>query len=139
MRILARAHQLPPRWTAGGFILQSGLAHASADEETAGSVHGMAVGTYPFLNRLDPVTFAGLFAKAEIALGAALIVPVVPSLVAGAALTAFAGGLLGLYLRTPGMRRPGTLLPTPQGLQLAKDIWLLGIGVGLVAEELMSD
>jgi hypothetical protein len=40
---------------------------------------------------------------------------VVPSLVAGAALTAFSGALLGLYLRTPGMHEEGSLLPTPQG------------------------
>jgi hypothetical protein len=51
--------------------------------------------------------------------------------VAGAVLTGFSAGLLGLYLRTPGMRKPGSLAPTEQGLAIAKDVWLLGIGVGL--------
>ena len=55
-----------------------------------------------------------------------------PTAVAGAALTAFSGGLLGLYLRTPGMRKPGSLAPTEQGLPIAKDSWLLGIGIGLL-------
>jgi len=52
----------------------------------------------------------------------------VPGKVAGAGLTAFAAGLLGLYLRTPGMR------PTQQGTAIAKDVWLLGIGLGLLAQ-----
>ena len=37
---------------------------------------------------------------------------VVPSAVAGAGLAAFSGGLLGLYARTPGMRKEGTPIPT---------------------------
>ncbi len=44
--------------------------------------------------------------------------------------------LLGLYLRTPGMREEGSLRPSAQGLAVAKDVWLLGIGLGLVIEEL---
>ncbi|MGR7023230.1 hypothetical protein [Geodermatophilus sp. URMC 62] len=47
-------------------------------------------------------------------------------------LTGFAGGLLGLYLTTPGLRKEGSLAPTEQGLPVAKDVWLLGIGVGLL-------
>ena len=64
------------------------------------------------------------------------MVPLVPSLLAGAALTAFSAGLAGLYLRLPGMRQEGGLRPSPQGIPLAKDTWLVGIGVSLVLEEL---
>jgi hypothetical protein len=56
--------------------------------------------------------------------------------VAGAGLTAFSGGLLGLYARTPGMRKEGTPLPSPEGIALAKDVWMAGIGLGLVLDEL---
>ncbi|MFG1942548.1 hypothetical protein [Nonomuraea sp. NPDC048826] len=136
MRIFARPHQIPPRVAAGVFILNSGIGKAEADEQTATGTHGMAVGTYPFLGKHDPRTFTDLLSKAEVALGVALLAPMVPSLVAGAALTAFAGGLIGLYLKTPGMRQEGSLKPTPAGLGLAKDVWLLGIGLGLVLEEL---
>ena len=55
-----------------------------------------------------------------------------PTALAGAALTGFSGGLLGLYLKTPGMRKPGSLAPTQDGLTIAKDVWLLGIGIGLL-------
>lgn len=136
MRIFARPHQLPPRLAAAAIILSSGLDKTDADEQTATGVHGMAAGTYPFLGRVDPATFTRLLSRTEIALGTALLLPVVPSLLAGAALTGFAGGLLGLYLRTPGMRREGSLRPSQQGIGLSKDVWLLGIGLGLVLDEL---
>ncbi|RVX43444.1 hypothetical protein EDD27_6126 [Nonomuraea polychroma] len=106
----------------------------SAADDAAAGLHGMATGTYPFLGRMDPADFTRLLSRAEIALGTALLLPFVPSLPAGAALTGFAGGLLGLYLKTPGMRREGSLRPSE--LAISKDIWLPGIGLGLVLEEL---
>lgn len=136
MKFATQAHQIPLRLAAGAFCLNSGLGKREADEPTATGLHGMAAGTYPFLAKHDPQRFTRLLSKAEIALGTALLIPVVPSLVAGAALTAFAGGLVGLYLRTPGMREEGSLRPTQQGIGLAKDVWLLGIGLSMVLEEL---
>jgi hypothetical protein len=61
---------------------------------------------------------------------------VVPAGLAGAALTAFAVGTLGLYLRTPGLRQEGSLRPTEQGIAITKDIWLVGIGLALVIDEI---
>ncbi|MEU4834939.1 hypothetical protein [Streptosporangium sp. NPDC023615] len=139
MRLLSRPHQLPARIAVGAYILNSGLGKRSAGPETAEGLHGMAAGTYPFLKDMEPVRFVRLLSTAEIALGAALLIPVVPSLLAGAALTAFAGGLVGLYLKTPGMREEGSLRPSQQGIGIAKDVWLLGIGAGLVVEELARD
>lgn len=136
MRLFARPHQLPGRLAAGSVILNSGLNKARADEKTATELHAFAKGTYPFLEDVDPVRFVRALAKAEIALGTALLLPIVPSLLAGTALTAFAGGLLGLYIRTPGMREEHSLRPTEQGTTLVKDVWLLGIALSLVIEEL---
>ncbi|MBF8193331.1 hypothetical protein ITP53_48215 [Nonomuraea sp. K274] len=136
MKIFVRAHQLPPRLAAAAIILDSGFSKSDAGEETAAALHGMAARTYPFLRGMDPVTFTRLLSKSELTIGTALLLPFVPSLLAGAALTGFASGLLGLYLRTPGMRREGSLRPSEQGIALAKDLWLLGIGMALVLEEL---
>ena len=61
------------------------------------------------------------------------LLPVVPTVVAGAALTTFSAGLLGLYLRIPGMREEGSLRPTQEGLSVAKDVWLSGIGLAVLA------
>jgi hypothetical protein len=136
VRLPIKARHLPQRITTGVFILNSGVGKWSADEETAAQLHGFAVGTYPFLAKLKPKDFARLLAASEIALGAALLVPLVPAAVAGAGLTAFSGGLLGLYVRTPGMRKDGSPFPTQQGIAIAKDVWMLGIGLGLVIDGL---
>jgi hypothetical protein len=124
--------EIAPRISAGAFILNSGLGKRGADAEAAAGMHGFAAGTYPFLKNLEPQQFARTLSTAEIAVGALLLTPFVPTAMAGAALTGFSGGLLGLYLKTPGMRKPGSLAPTEQGLAIAKDSWLLGIGIGLL-------
>ena len=136
MRMAAFARRQPGRLAAGAFILNSGVGKWSADEETAARLHAMASGTYPFLARLSPRDFTRLLAAGEIGLGAALLLPVVPAGLAGAGLTAFSGGLLGLYLRTPGLRRERSLRPSQQGVPLAKDVWMLGIGLGLLIDAL---
>jgi hypothetical protein len=130
--------EIAPRISAGAPILNSGLGKRGVDAEAAAGMQGFAAGTYPFLKSVPPQQFAKGLATAEIALGALLLTPFVPTAVAGAALTAFSGGLLGLYLNTPGMRKPGSLAPTEQGLSIAKDIWLLGIGIGLFTRGLME-
>ena len=136
MGLPVKLRHVPQRMATGAFILNSGIGKLNADEETAAQLHGFAVGTYPFLARLKPRDFVKLLGGTEVALGSALLLPVVPSALAGAALAAFSGGLLGLYARTPGMRKEGTPLPTQQGIPIAKDVWMLGIGLGLVIDDL---
>jgi uncharacterized membrane protein YphA (DoxX/SURF4 family) len=136
MGISARARRLPGRLATGAFILNSGISKWSADEQTATRLHGAAVGAYPFLNRLKPQDFTRLLSIGEIALGSALLLPAVPAFAAGAGLTAFSAGLLGLYARTEGMRLEDGVRPSQQGIPLAKDAWLLGIGLGLVIDSI---
>jgi len=131
-----KARHLPPRIITGAYILNSGIGKLSADEETAAHLHGFAAGTYPFLGKLRPKDFVRMLAAGEIALGSALLVPIIPPAVAGAGLAAFSGGLLGLYARTPGMRKKGSPFPTQQGNALAKDAWMIGIGLSLIIDDL---
>lgn len=135
MRLPVKARHLPQRVAAGAFILNSGIGKLSADEATAAQLHGFATGAYPFLGKLKPKDFVRLLAVSEITLGSLLLVPVVPSAVAGAGLVTFSGGLLGLYARTPGMRKENSPFPTQQGTPLAKDVWMMGIGLGLVIDD----
>ncbi|MFY7069237.1 hypothetical protein ACOQFV_25560 [Nocardiopsis changdeensis] len=139
MRLPTRISDIPLRLATGAFILNSGLSKRGADEETARGMHGMAAGTYPFLKDVDPTTFVKALSAGEIALGTALLVPLVPSRLAGAGLAAFGAGLVGLYLRTPGLRRPGTLLPTQEGTPIAKDSWLVGAGLALLIGDCGGD
>jgi hypothetical protein len=133
MRLPVTLPEIAPRISAGAYILNSGLSKREVDDEHAEGLHGMAAQAFPVLADQEPQAFVRLLSTAEIAIAALLLTPVVPSAVAGAALTGFSGGLLGLYLRTPGARKPGSLAPSPQGIGLAKDVWLLGIGLGLLA------
>ncbi|MDF3310931.1 hypothetical protein CJ179_32805 [Rhodococcus sp. ACS1] len=123
---------LPGRIATGGFILHTGLQKWSADEQTAQGVHGMAAGAFPFLNAIPPERFIKLLSIAEIGTGAALLAPFVPTVVAGAALTGFSGGLVAMYARTPALRNPGSIWPNENGTAVAKDTWMLGMGLGYV-------
>jgi hypothetical protein len=136
MRIPVKARHLPPRIATGAFILNSGIGKLSADDETAAQLHGFAVGAYPFLKPVKPRDFVRLLAATEITLGSALLLPVVPAGIVGAGLAAFSGGLLGLYVRTPGMRKEHSPFPTQQGTPLAKDTWMMGIALSLIIDDL---
>jgi len=135
-----RLRRTPLRLTTGAFILSAGLDKWKGDEQTAARVHGFATGTYPFLKKIDPPTFLRLLAAGEIAVGSALLLPVVPAAVAGAALAGFSAGLLGLYVRSPGMSS-GRFDPraTPQGLPISKDVWMLGAGLALLVDGATGD
>ena len=124
--------EIAPRVSAGAFILNSGLGKRDVPAEAAAGMHGFATGTYPFLKSVPPEQFVKGLSTAEILIGGALLTPFVPTALAGALLTGFSGGLMGLYLKPPGMRKEGSIFPTEQGLSLAKDAWLVGIGIGLL-------
>ncbi|MGG7570744.1 hypothetical protein [Streptomyces sirii] len=129
---LPQARDVAPRLATGAFILNTGLMKLRADQGTAEGLHAMARTAYPFLERIPAERFTRLLACTEVAVGSALLAPFVPTRLAGLALTGFAGGLVGLYLRVPGMREPGSLRPTPDGVPMAKDAWMLGIGLGFL-------
>ena len=134
-----RAWHIPARLATGAFILNSGLSKLKeTDEEHHKQIHGMASNAFPAFESMDPQTFTRLLAGSEVALGAALLVPFVSSGLAGAGLTAFSGGLIGLYLRTPAMREHDSLRPSPQGMAVAKDSWMLAIGTGLVMDSMAT-
>ncbi|MEU4474559.1 hypothetical protein [Micromonospora sp. NPDC023888] len=127
---------LPLRLSIGAYFLNSGLGKRNLEGAAAEGMHGMAVAAMPQLGQLDPPRFAKLLSYSEIALGAALLAPIVPAPLVGLGLTAFGVGLVQLYLKTPGMREPGSVRPTQQGAGLAKDVWLVGAGLTLVLEGL---
>ena len=38
-----------------------------------------------------------------------------------------------LHLRTPSLRKPGSIWPSQQGIGVSKDVWMLGIGLDLLS------
>ena len=138
MSLAAHLRRAPGRIATGAFILNSGLGKLKGDEQTAQAIHGMAVGAYPGLAKIAPKPFLKLLAVSEVALGGALLTPIVPAAVAGAGLTGFSGALLGMWWKTPGMHPAGDPRPTQAGTAVAKDIWMLAIGIGLTLDALLS-
>ncbi|MEU0960585.1 hypothetical protein [Micromonospora aurantiaca (nom. illeg.)] len=132
-----RLSHAPLRVAIGAYILNSGLGKRGLEGEAAAGMHGMAARAMPQLRQIPPDRFAVLLSRGEVALGAALLAPFVPSLLAGAALTAFGAGLVQLYLKTPGMREGSSLRPSQEGIGLAKDVWLVGAGLTLVLDSLV--
>jgi uncharacterized membrane protein YphA (DoxX/SURF4 family) len=134
MSLSAKLRRAPLRIATGAYIVNSGISKLGADDDAAKSLQATASGTYPVVDKAEPKVFAKAFGVGEIAVGAALLLPVVPTFVAGAALVGFSGALLNMYWNTPGMHEQGSPRPTPQGMPVAKDVWMMGIGLGLMAD-----
>jgi hypothetical protein len=124
---------IPGRLATGAFILHAGTGKWNLPAERAKALQGMAAGAFPFLSPIPAPIFGKLLSASEIATGAVLLAPFVRDRLAGAALTAFSGALLTMYWRTPALRKAGSIWPTPAGLPISKDVWMLGIGLGLIA------
>lgn len=133
-----RIVHIPLRAATGAFILNSGLGKRNLPAENAEALQGMAAQAFPFVKKWRPTTFGTALSTAEIGIGAALLVPLVPSFVAGAALTAFGAGMVTMYWKTPGMHEEGTPRPTQEGTAVAKDVWLLGGGLTLMLDGLRT-
>lgn len=127
---------VPLRLATGAFILNSGLSKRGARGEAARGLHDFATSAYPEIKDVEPEQFVKGWSTTEIGLGAALLMPLVPSWLAGIGLTAFSGGLNRLYWRAPGLRQQGDVRPTEQGTALAKDVWMTAIGVALILDGL---
>lgn len=125
---------IPMRLSTGAFILNSGLTKREIDRDTAAYLQGMAANAFPQVKQLDPVKFGKVLAAAEMGLGAALLVPFIPSRLVGLGLAAFSGGLLAMYFRTPGMTEDDDVRPTQEGTPVAKDVWMLGIALSLIID-----
>jgi hypothetical protein len=134
MRPRVKFRNIPTRVATGAFIAHAGLDKWSGPPEQAKGVHGMAAGAFPFLASTPPEKFLKVLAAGELVTGSVLLNPFVSNRTAGAALTGFAGALLAMYARTPALRKPGSIWPTPAGTAISKDIWMLGIGLGLLAD-----
>ena len=138
MSMTAKLRRAPTRLVTGAFILNSGVGKLRGNEETAKALHGMASNAYPAFEKVDHKMFTRALGAGEVALGAALLLPVVPGVVAGAGLLAFSGGLLGMYWRTPHLHMDNDPRPTQDGIAVAKDVWMAGIAANLIVDGLTA-
>ncbi|KHL01067.1 DoxX family membrane protein [Sinomonas humi] len=120
------------RLVTGAYLINSGVSKLSLDEERAAALQGMAANAIPQVKQLPAATFGKALAAGEIALGGALVLPIVPTKLAGLGLTAFGTALVAVYAKTPGLTEADGIRPTQAGVAMAKDTWLAAIGVALV-------
>jgi len=128
-----KLHHVPPRLASGAFILNTGITKRSLDVDGATGLRDQAANAFPFLKKMDPVRFGKALSTFEIALGTALLAPMVPTRVAAAGLSGFS-----VYLKTPGFTRDDGIRPAPAGMGIARDVFMLGSGLGLMVEELAT-
>lgn len=91
------------RAVPGAFILDSGLGKVKIDEGRAAYLQRAAARGVPAVAEMTPQQFGKFFSCGEIAVGSPLLLPFVPTRVAGAALTALSSGFVASYLRAPEM------------------------------------
>lgn len=120
------------RLVSGAFILNTGIGKLNLTPEQAASLQSSAQRVIPQAGSLEAEQFGNYLSFSEIALGALLLTPLVPSRLAGVALGAFSAGLVATYVKTPGLTEPDSIRPTPAGTAMAKDFWLAGIAVALI-------
>lgn len=121
------------RVPTGAFILNSGIGKLGLKGEAAEGVQGFAATGIPALGKLDPDTFGKFISYSEIGIGASLLAPFVPNKLAGAALATFGSGLLTLYFNNDNMTEEDGIRRSDDGIAIAKDSWLVGIGAALIA------
>jgi hypothetical protein len=126
--------QLPLRLSAGAFILNSGINKTKLTDEQAEQMRDLGANGLPFLKDLTPKQFKQFLVASELGVGAACLLPFVPGWLAGAALTAFSGGLLAMYKNTDFMTESDGIRPSEQGTAVAKDVFLFGIGTALLID-----
>ena len=118
---------------ASGDVKHLGVSNVTADElRRAHAVHPIAAvqNEYSLWTRAPERDV--LPAARELGIG------FVPSSLAGLGLSIFGGSLTRLYLRAPGTTREGSVAPSQQGVGLAKDSWMLAIGLALVLDSLFG-
>lgn len=116
----------------GAFILNSGIGKLGMDEGTATYLQQTAANGVPMVENMTSEQFGKFLSYGEIAVGAALLLPFVPTRVAGAALTTFSAGLVANYFSIDSMTKDDGVRPSEDGIPLAKDTWLAAIGLALM-------
>ena len=123
------------RGVPGAFLLQSGYGKLGMDAESAEGLKQFASTGVPQFADWDSQTFAKFIAGTELALGTALLTPLVSKRLAGAGLLAFSAGLLSMYFRNSDMTQEDGIRPSEQGMTLSKDSFLAAIGAALVLQK----
>jgi uncharacterized membrane protein YkgB len=128
---------LPLRLSSAAFLVWVGSRKVQRPREHTDLLE-LASHSAPFLQRAfaaHPELFARVLGSTEVSLGLWLASGIARR-AAGVALTAFSLTTFSLVYTVPGNRVEGSWWePSPQGLSISKDVWMLGIGLALALGE----
>lgn len=116
----------------GLFILNSGVGKIGMPAEASAGTQEFAASGIPALKKLPADKFGSILGWSEAAVGGAMLAPFVSNRLAGIGVTALGAGLLTLYFNNEGNTKDDGIRPTDEGISLAKDSWLVAIGLGLI-------
>lgn len=116
----------------GLFILNSGVGKIGMPAEASAGTQEFAASGIPALKNLPADKFGSILGWSETAVGGAMLAPFVSNRMAGIGVTALGAGLLTLYFNNEGNTKEDGIRPTDDGISLAKDSWLVAIGLGLI-------
>ena len=138
MEISANVRRAPLRLTTGAFVLNSGVSTFNASDAKIQRLQASAAQLVPQVGQMTPRTFAKALAAGEVALGTALMLPIVPPAIAGLGLSAFAASLLATRRSSSGQHTdpPGETSTGP--VPGATEAWMLGSGVALLLDALTT-
>jgi hypothetical protein len=129
----------PIRIAFGFFFLHVALSHKDLDEKGAKGLQRFEATAFPFVMKLEPQQFKAAMVAGESATAASLLVPGVPPVLGGAALTGFGTSLLGVYLKSPMLRKSEkSIRPNEFGLGIAKDVWMVAAGLTVLLDAIAS-
>ncbi|AIG63392.1 membrane protein [Corynebacterium atypicum] len=120
------------RAATGAFILNSGWGKKDLPVEAAEGLRDFASTGVPVFKEMDPEIFGKFICGSELGIGSALLCPLVPNRLAGAALATFGAGMLTMYFGNDNMTEDDGIRPSDDGIAMAKDSWLAAIGLALV-------
>lgn len=123
------------RVVSGAYVLQSGVGKLGMPTEAAAGVQDFAATGVPAVKKMSPETFSKFLSYSEIGIGAALLAPVVPNRLAGAALGTFSAGLLAIYFRNEAMTQEDGIRPSEAGTGLSKDLFMAAIAGALLTSQ----
>lgn len=123
------------RLIPGAYIANSGYSKLNMPAEASAGMQQMAATGVPALAKLPSDRFGHYVGLLELGVGGALLTPFVSNRLAGLGLTAFSAGLLSMYFGDEDNTEADGIRPSAQGTSLAKDSFLLAIGLALIAPE----
>ncbi len=124
--------KLALRAIPGAFVLNSGFGKLEMDDQTIAYLRDEAAKGMPMFADMEPALFRRVLGYGEIAVGAAMLLPFVPSRLAGLALGVFSSGLLRIYFSDPAKTEEDGIRPSAEGISMAKDSWLAAIAIALI-------